>query len=169
MRYKDVYDPDFLSLFQRRTAKRIGNQKFYDPRPNINVDFIARHIMHLGFVKVIMLDRTDVIYDKGQIMINITRDKQYQRFIIVREIMRQVLTQGKMTKAEFDRVCETGAKELLMPYKLVVYLMKRYKNEQNAKTWFDLNVDKMLDYLAYNMNVNKDTLRFRLIDLKILK
>lgn len=122
-------------------------------------------------------------FDEKNILINQSGNEARQRMQIAYNLGMYLMKNQnsafewkKLKEDSADPIVHAGnqfVKEILMPKKLILNQMKRYKQLleliRNQKIeWKDVDVDNLIWFLSQNLEVGKLTAKYRLLNLKYI-
>lgn len=176
IKYGDLYSKDFLDNFKNSDARnKIVNLEVDEDNLFIDVDKIIE-CLGLREKNTIIFDKSGQYNpDKKEILINITDPIQRQRFTKAHEIGHAVLHKEFSNREEYttvfdlkEREANQFAAELLMPKKLIIEGMRKYKLQYKIKNWNDIDIDHFIKYLSNELKVSWMSMKYRLINLGLI-
>ena len=176
IKYKDIFETDFLAKFGDK-KKEIENLTIEHDYV-IDVDQIIK-CLGLTEKNTVMFGLSGQ-YDSHvhKILVNTLEPETRQRFTKAHELGHAVLghkgnEKGISNRNELSSIgidkrekeANNFAATLLMPRKLVIKVMKLYKESNDIKNWQDINVNNLIEFMARQMEVSEMSMKYRLINL----
>lgn len=180
--YKDIFSDEFLNYFDDY-KEAVGNIKLNKNELSIDLNEIAKVIN----VKIKSFDQNyhSGQYDseKREIYINTTESPQRQRFTIAHELGHCVLNHDGISDRLIDssdysftdsireRAANRFATLLLMPKELLAMAIEQYQGEEQMSDHEleNSSADKLIEKLAKKLNVSKQTMKYRLMNLGVIE
>lgn len=180
--YKDIYPEEFLDYFDDFKYD-VGNIILKENELSIDLEKIAETIN----VKIKKFDqsRHSGQYDseKREIHVNNTEPIQRQRFTIAHELGHCILnhvgisdrlidsSDYSFTDSIRERAANRFATLLLMPKELLAMAIEQYQEEEQMSDHEleNSSADKLIEKLAKKLNVSKQTMKYRLMNLGVIE
>lgn len=180
VKYADICDDKMLKLFKQEEINKIKQLEFGQDNLRVDLDTILE-IMNLRKQSTFVRTVSDFDPSTQTITFSVADSSSIRRSLLAQGIGKSIYYKinHQLNDACSNHFALEFAHRLLMPKKLIYLAMKRYRimaskaqedpDEFTLLNWDQLDVNRLLTYVAHTLGVTQTMLVYEMQNLNILE